>query len=114
MAGEVGVLVRRPLCGLSYGSDHFHKVCLTNIFIVATHETISHFDNHEAGTTVVSTHEVDCALIVRDVEALDSSSLLERRCICERKGKKRGEEGELHCGRKCEFLVILFVMRSVS
>ena len=97
MTGEVGVLVRRPLCGLSYGSNHCHKVCLTNVFNVATHEATheanSYLDNYEAGTTVVSTLEVDGALIVRDVEALDSSSFLERRCICEGKGKKRGEEG---------------------
>lgn len=65
----------------------------------------SYLDDHEAGATIVSTLKVDGALIVRDVEALDSSSLLERRCICEGKGKKGSKDGELHSGR---LLVILF------
>ena len=91
------------------------KFALPDVFKSSAHEANSYLDDHEAGATTVSTIEVDGALIMRDVEALYGVSLLERSCVCKGKGKKRGEESDLHCRTNCQFLEFLvFVMRSVS
>ena len=71
---------------------------------------IPYLDDHEAGATTVGTLEVDGALIMRDVEALYGGSLLERSRVCKGKGKKRGEESDLHCQINCELLDVLRLM----
>ena len=68
--------------------------------------------DHKAGATVVGTLEVDGALIMRDVEALDCGSLLEvhRSRLCEGKREERGEKRKLHIGRDCTPLSCLCSM----
>ena len=73
------------------------KFDLPDVLESSAREANSYLDDHEAGATTVSTLEVDGALIMRDVEALYSVSLLERSCVCKGEGKKRGEESNLHC-----------------
>ena len=91
------------------------KFNLPDVFGSSAHETDSYLDDHEAGATTVSTLEVDSALIMRDVEALYGVSLLEGCCVCKGKGKKGGEESDLHCRTNCQVLELLvFVMRSIS
>ena len=72
------------------------KFDLPNAFKSSAQGASCYLDNYEAGATTVSTLEVDGALIMRDVEALYGVSLLERSCACKGKGKKRGEESDLH------------------
>ena len=70
------------------------KYSLTDVSGLTAHEAKPYLYDHKAGATVVSTLEVDGALIMRDVEALNCSSLLEayRGSLCEGKRKERGEE----------------------
>lgn len=57
-------------------------------------ERCTHFDDDETGAAVVGALEIDGALVVGDVEALDRGSFLEVfgwSCGYKREGEKRGE-----------------------
>ncbi len=77
----------------------------------------SHLYDDEAGAATVRALEVDGPLIMRDVEALDGSSLLQvdRSGVCKGKRKKRGEDRGLHYRNECKiFDFVVFVMGSMS
>ena len=82
------------------------------VYELAIGKRNSYLYDDEAGATTVRALEVDGPLIMRDVEALDGSSLLQvdRSRGCNGKRKKRGEDRGLHYRNECKiFAFVVFV-----
>ena len=66
-----------PSVAYGMGQIIITKFSLTDVSGLTANEANPYLYDHKAGATVVSTLEIDGALIMRDVKALNCSSLLE-------------------------------------